>query len=138
MPLGAIGFWWPDTAMHAVRGYEFNNRDVLVITAIMPLSFLLTFLVRKRLHKNRPHTRVGLLMIAGTWVFGGIFMMLNASFSDGSFRSPEGIRWAAQSLLLSVIPVYTYILATYDGALAALMIVTLGGCVISTVQSRWR
>ncbi len=122
LPLGAIAFWWPDTLVHAIRRNAFNSRDVLVVSAIMPLSFLLTFIARKRLVKSRSHSRVGLLMIAGIWLFGGLFMMINASFSGGGFRSPEGIRWVVGSILLAVIPVYTYILATYDGALAALML----------------
>ena len=136
--MGAIAFWWPDIAVHAIRGHDFNDHDVLIVTAVMPLSFLVTFLARKRLSKHHPHRRVGLPMIVGVWLFGGLFMMLNASFSGGGFRSAEGVRWVVQSLLLSLIPLYTYVLATYDGALAALMIVTLGGCVVSTVQSRWR
>ncbi len=137
-PLGAIAFWWPDTLVHAIRGQDFSGRDVLVVTVIMPLSFLITFLALKRLGRQRPKKRVGLLMILGVWLFGGLFMMVNASFAGGGFRSVEGTRWVVGSILLSVIPVYTYILATYDGALAALMIVTLGGCVVSTVQSKWR
>jgi len=104
----------------------------------MPLSFLLTFLAVKRLGKTRLNERVGLLMIVGVWLLGGLFMMVNASFSGGGFRSNEGVRWAIQSILLSLIPVYTYILATYDGALAALLVVTLGACVVLAVQSKWR
>jgi hypothetical protein len=83
------------------RGYDFNGRDALLITAVMPLSFVLAFLVTNRLGKERQSKHVGLLMILGVWLFGGLFMMLNASFSGGGFQSPEGIRWAIQSILLS-------------------------------------
>ena len=138
LPLGAIAFWWPDAVMHAIRGYSFNSHDALVVTVVMPLSFLLAFLATKRLDRNWPRKHVGLLMILGVWLFGGLFMMANASFSGGGFKSPEGIRWVMRSIFLSFIPVYTYILATYDGALGALMIVTLGGCVLSTVKSKWK
>jgi hypothetical protein len=138
LSLGAIAFWWTDTLVHAIRGLDFKGRDVLVLTASMPLSFLLTFHATKRCVRGRAQRRVGLLMIVGVWLFSGLFMMLNASFSGGGFRSPEGIGWLVRSILLSVIPVYTYVLATYDGSLAALLIVTLGGCVFSAVQSRWQ
>jgi hypothetical protein len=40
--------------------------------------------------------------------------------------------------LAILIPVYTFVLATYDGALGALMIVTLGSCVVFAVRSKWR
>jgi hypothetical protein len=77
-------------------------------------------------------------MITGVWLLGGLFMMLNATFSGGGFRSQEGIRWAVQSLVLSLIPLYTWMLATYDGSLMALVTITLGGCIVSVFHSKWR
>jgi hypothetical protein len=121
--LGAVGFWLPDVLLHAVRGCNFNARDVRIVTAVAPLTVLITFLLAKRLGKGAPNKQVGPPMIAGVWLFGGLFMVVGASFAGGGFVSSNGGQ-SVVVLLLSIIPVYTFIMATYDGALGALLLVT--------------
>ena len=134
MLLGAAGFWLPDVALHALRRFDFSGRDVWIVTAIAPLTLLITFLVVKRVGKGSATRQIGLPLLVGVWLFGGLFMMLGASFSGGGLMSPNGIRFVLLTALLSVIPPYTFILATYDGALYALLIVTAVGCVVWVVQ----
>jgi hypothetical protein len=45
MLAGAAGFWLPDTALHGLRGQEFNGRDVRIVTVVAPLTLLITFLL---------------------------------------------------------------------------------------------
>jgi hypothetical protein len=123
MALGAIGFWLPDTLLHAWRRYNFNNRDVWAVSVICPLTLLATLFLCRWLD-NTPRKRVGLSLIAGVWIFGGLFMMTGASFAGGGFASPDGLKGAAMNTLLSVVPIYTFILATYDGSLFGLLLVT--------------
>ena len=134
MLLGAAGFWLPDVILHAIRAYNFESRDVRIITVVMPLTFLTTFAAAKWVGKASPPKHVGGSILAGVWLFGGLFMMLGASFWGGGLRSPEGIRWVATSVLLSVLPIYTFIMATYDGALGALLLITAVAFVVWIAQ----
>jgi hypothetical protein len=124
MLLGAAGFWLPDTLLHAVRRSAFNGRDVAIVTAVAPLTLLATFFLTKRADKTAPRKQVGAPLIAGVWLFGGLFMTVGWSFSGGGFMGPDGARGAVMMILLSVFPVYTFILATYDGAFGALLLVS--------------
>jgi hypothetical protein len=36
--LGGLSFWLPDTVMHLIRNVQFDRRDVMVVTVLMPLS----------------------------------------------------------------------------------------------------
>lgn len=134
MLTGAIGFWLPDAVLHALRRNEFNGRDVGIVTVVAPLTLLITFLLVKWADSGAPEKQVGLPLLAGVWLFGGLFMMVGASFSGGGFMSPGGVRFAAISILLSVFPLYTYMMAAYDGSLFALLLVTVVAFLIWIVQ----
>jgi hypothetical protein len=125
MLLGATGFWLPDTAWHAVKGMDFNGADDRAITLIMPLSLLVTYVLARRLQRKEPRQSVGWPFMVGVWLLGGIFIMIGASFSGGGFAGLDGIRGAAIVLLLSIVPIYLFIMATYDGSLAALLAVSI-------------
>lgn len=135
MLLSAVGFWLPDTLVHALRTYKFSSSDVTVISVAMPLSLLLTLVLSKRVLEADPLKHIGAI-IAGIWLFGGLFMMLGASFSGGGFSSPQGVRWAVTSTALSLFPPYTFILATYDGALGALLLVTAVAAIVWAIRSK--
>ncbi len=122
--LGAVAFWLPDILLHALRGYNFNGRDVRIVTIVSPLTLLIAFFLAKRTDKATPQRSVVPALLAGVWLLGGLFMLVGASFSGGGFVSPGGARWVMITILLSVLPMYTFIMATYDGALGALLLVT--------------
>lgn len=134
MLTGAVGFWLPDTVLHALRGHEFSGRDVGIVTAVAPLTLLITFLLVKWADRGAPRKHVGLPLLAGVWLFGGLFMAAGASFSGGGFMGPDGARFAVMTILLSVVPLYTFIMATYDGALGALLLVTAVTFLVWIVQ----
>lgn len=78
--------------------------------------------------------RIGLPMLTGVWLFGGLFMTIGATFSGGGFMSPGGARGAVLVLLLSLFPMYTFIMATYDGSLVALLLVTICALLVWILQ----
>jgi hypothetical protein len=123
MLLGGIGFWLPDIILHALRAYDFYGRDVGIITLVSPLAFLVTFFLVNRTEKTFPRAQVVLGLITGVWLFGGFFMMIGATFSGAGFKTGPGD--AMIGILLSILPMYTFIMATYDGTLAALLLATV-------------
>ncbi len=125
--LGAVAFWLPDVLLHALRGYNFNGRDVGIVTIVCPLTTLIAFFVAKRTDKTDPSQSVIPALLVGVWLFGGLFMLAGASFGGAGFLTPNGARWVMFTILLSLVPIYTFIMATYDGALAALLLVTFVG-----------
>jgi hypothetical protein len=124
MLLGAVGFWLPDVILHALRNYDFNGRDVRIVTIVSPLTFLFTTFLAKWADKHSPQKRVVPAMLGGVWLLGGLFMMVGASFAGGGFAKPHSAFPLVVTLSLSIFPMYTFIMATYDGALGALLLVT--------------
>jgi hypothetical protein len=134
MLLGAAGFWIPDVLLQAIHAHRFDWLDVRIVTAVMPSTLLMTFLTAKRVGKCDPPKRVGAPMLVGVWLFGGLFMAVGASFSGAGFASPGGARDVLFVLLLSLFPMYTFIMATYDGSLFALLLVTVAAFLIWILQ----
>jgi hypothetical protein len=124
MVLGAVGFWLPDVLLHAWRRNNFNARDIGIVTTVAPLMLLIIFLLVKHNDKVIPQKQVAPSLLAGVWMFGGLFMLLAASFSSGGFTSLSASE-SVTRVLLSVIPIYTFMMATYDGTLGALLLVTV-------------
>jgi hypothetical protein len=126
MALGAVSFWLPDTLWHALRPFKFDSWDLIGITVLMPLSLLGTYAaVVKRLHRASQRGPVVWPMLLGVWLLGGFFMMVGASFSGGGFVSPSGRFGILEVLLMSLLPVYVFMMATYDGSLMALLVVSI-------------
>jgi len=126
MALGAVSFWLPDTLWHAIRAFKFDSRDMIGITVLMPLSLLGAYLlVVRRLQRTSPRSPVVWPMLLGVWLLGGFFMMVGASFSGGGFVSPSGRSGILEILLMSIVPVYAFMMATYDGSLMALLVVSI-------------
>jgi hypothetical protein len=122
MLIGAISFWLPDTILHVWRGCDFNGRDVGIISVVSPLMLAVIFFLAKRANKTIAASHIILALIAGVWLFGGLFMMVSATFEGAGFKTSPG--GALIAILLSLLPMYTFIMATYDGALLALLLVT--------------
>ena len=64
-------------------------------------------------------------MLFGIWLLGGLAMMIGATFSGGGFAGPDGLRGALFVVATSLLPVYTFVMATYDGSVGALLAVSL-------------
>lgn len=135
MALGAVSFWTPDIVWHAIRGPEFGKFDVLAMTILMPSTLTcIYFLLRKRLAPT-PHRNVGLPLMLGIWTLGMFFMDIAATVSGGGFVGPypwDGVIASLSGLLL--FP--TFVMATYDGSLGALVVATLAAIVIAVSRRR--
>jgi hypothetical protein len=127
---GAVSFWLPDVAVHIGAGPNFDSRHVWEITILMPAAFLLTYLVARKSAIKRDFRWVGAAMLLGVWITGGLFMTIAAMASGSGFVGASGV-WRLVIIVLSVIPIVTYILATYDGSLFALLLLTLGALLLS-------
>ena len=136
MALGAVSFWLPDTLYQAIKGSKFDWPDVRILTALMPLTLLGTYILTKKRYRNESERRVGVPMMLGVWLLGGIFITISASLSGGGFAGPSGFSGGIISLLLSFVPPYLFILATYDGSLGALLIVSVVATIIWAVARR--
>ncbi len=134
MALGTACFWLPDVLLHAVRGDKFGRGDVLLISIAMPLTFLGAYLLAAKQYRGESRRGVVGLLIAGVWLFGGLFMMIGASFSGGDFAGPNGLHSAVTLTLTSVVPIFTYVMSAYDGSLLALLIVSMAALVMIVVS----
>jgi len=75
-------------------------------------------------------------MLLGVWLSGGLFMTLAAMVSGSGFIGGTGV-WRLVAIVLSVIPIVTYILAAYDGSLFALLAVTVGALILWGLRTSW-
>jgi len=109
---------------HALHRQSFNSFDVRVISIAMPLTLLVACVCSiKYVHTNV--RAAALAMLAGVWLLGGLCMTIGASFSGGGFVGPGGLRGAFFVIAMSLLPIYTFIMSTYDGSLGALLLVTI-------------
>ena len=131
---GALSFWLPDLAIHVHAARNFGSQQVWLITVLLPTIFLLTYFVSRWFGAKRDFKWVGAAMLLGVWLTGGLFTTLAATAAGGGFVG-TGILGAALIIVLSVIPIVTYILAAYDGSLFALLAVTLGALLFCGVRA---
>lgn len=132
--VGALSFWLPDVAVHADAGPNLDARHALAITLLAPAIFLFAYIVARRFALKRHFSRVGPTMLLGVWLTGGLFMTIAAMLSRSEFIGGTGF-WRLVVIVVSVIPIVTYVLAAYDGSLLALLAVTLGGLLIWGIRS---
>ena len=130
MILGAFSFWLPDALLHAIRGSKFNGRDAIALTILLPLTLLTVYTLVKRQNPSEPSKNVGWPLVVGVWLLGGFFMVIGASFSGGGFVGPDGFLGGVRVILISFLPILTISMATYDGSLGALSIVSVVALVI--------
>ncbi len=133
---GGLSFWLPDLAIHVNAAQNFGPQQVWLITILLPAIFLFAYVVARRFGVKRDFKWVGAAMLLGVWLTGGLFTMLAATASGGGFVG-TGILGALLIVMLSVIPIVTYILAAYDGSLFALLAVTLGALLVCGVRASW-
>jgi CRP-like cAMP-binding protein len=133
---GALTFWLPDLVIHLDAAHNFGTPQVRLITILLPTIFLLAYLVARRFGVKRDFKWVGAAMLLGVWLTGGLFMMLAATASGGGFVG-AGILGSLLIMMMSIIPIVTYILAASDGSLFALLAVTLGALLLCGVRASW-
>ncbi|HZP02940.1 MAG TPA: hypothetical protein VFD30_22010 [Terriglobia bacterium] len=133
---GAISFWLPDVLVHLHSGPTLDSRHGWAITILAPGSFLMAYVATRRFALKRDFTWLGVAMLLGVWLSGGLFMTLAAMVSGSGFIGGTGV-WRLVAIVLSVIPIVTYILAAYDGSLFALLAVTVGALILWGLRTSW-
>jgi hypothetical protein len=118
---GGVTFWLLDVVIHLIDPH-FSGASVLALTALLPAITIWAFLrldaAGRRTVRGWPRAY---LMLLGIWMLGPGFMMTSATVGGAGFRT-----WNAHSDWAMLInPGVTFIMATYDGALGALMLITL-------------
>jgi hypothetical protein len=128
--VGGLAFWLPSMMLHCLHGDRFGVVDVILTSVVCPAfaGVVLGFL--RFSHPKYSLTRLASWFILGVWAWGPPAMLTSAGFSGGGVR---GIGSLAGFLLVwLVFPLSTPILATYDGSLFALALMTLAvGVVVS-------
>ena len=132
--LGGLSFWLPDVTVHISQGRNFDSLHVRLITVLMPSMLLAAYLAGRRVATRRNFKWPGAAMLVGVWFSGGLFMTLAATASGGGLAGTDGIRGGMLVFAMSLLPPYTFIMATYDGSLGALLIVTIGALVFWSAQ----
>lgn len=133
---GALSFWLPDVAVHIAAGPNFSSRHIWVITTLMPATFLFAYVVARKFAVERDFKWLGVVMLLGVWLSGGLFMTLAAVASGSGLVGVTGVGYLI-IIVLSVIPIVTYLLASADGSLLALLMVTLGSLLACGVRASW-
>jgi hypothetical protein len=124
LTLGGFSFWAPSVFLHGLRGSGFSRWDVLALTVLLPVTTGLgLFLDWKRFRNTENRLSAALLALLGIWLFGPLMMSVGATFRGGGLSQPEG--WDIVLLGTCLFPVFTLIMSTYDGTLAALLLTTL-------------
>ena len=123
--VGAIAFWVPDIAFHAVRAHSYTRKDVVTLTIILPISVLTFYAALFRLRsKQGNNLSIAGFMLLGVWLLGSSAMVIGYGLLSGiSFSElwPHGLA----ALVLGLIPIYLFIMSGYDGSLGALLITTI-------------
>jgi hypothetical protein len=117
--LGGLSFWLPDTVTHLIRNVQFDRRDVMVVTVLMPRCLCAGWVAVSRFLR-KSLASVAPQFLLGIWVTGGLLMSLGWILS-----TPSPLHSLAVSSVLGIIPIYTFRAATYDGSLAALFLVSI-------------
>jgi hypothetical protein len=123
--VGALSFWLPDVIIHVFARQSFDAPHVWAITLVSPTTFLIAYVSMRSVAAHRDYRLLGITMMFGVWFLGGLFIIVIAA-AGGGFAGPNRVGTLFMFLLFSWFPLLTWIMATYDGSLGALIIVTLG------------
>ena len=127
MVVGGLAFWVPDIAVHAIRAYKFSGKDILGLTFLLPWLLLAVYGALywfRGKHVNGPS--IALFMLLGIWMLGPICMTIGATFSGGGFSHPVDRMFVVWLTIFTIFfPIYTFIMATYDGTLLGLLLTSI-------------
>jgi hypothetical protein len=134
--IGALLFWIPDVIDHALLGYRFDTKDVRLVMLLCPLVVLVGYFILAYCSDEAFSVKQPASMLLGIWCFGGFATMLASSFGGGGFMAADGPLGAVElSVVGLVLPPLTFMLATYDGTLFALIGITALLCAEMGMQS---
>jgi hypothetical protein len=122
---GALTFWSPVIIARLAFG-----ETLAVFLAIVPFTLVLPVLVCLALDAlarwcTAPRPQLALAMITGIWATGPFFITLALTFTPGEGFHQAGA-WSFVGLGSALFPVYTFMMAAYEGLLFAVIFTTVG------------
>jgi Na+-translocating ferredoxin:NAD+ oxidoreductase RnfD subunit len=120
--LGALAFWLPEIVLYAWTRQELNRR---LVTFLLPGTFLLVYLLVSIVRRKQvPKPSAAIFMVLGVVFLGMLAMTIGATLLGAGLRGHPGSTLLGV-LLGTVVPIYAFIAATYDGSLYALIFVSI-------------
>jgi hypothetical protein len=120
--LGALAFWLPEITLYAWYRQELN---VKLITFLLPSIFILVYLLVSILRpKQIPKPSAAIYMTLGVVFLGTLAITIGATIRGAGFWEHPGSTLLGV-LLGTVVPIYAFIAATYDGSLYPLIFVSI-------------
>ena len=131
--IGGISFWLPDVVYNvytAIEKAEPTRLAVLLLTLGMPLAVGFVYMGRRGRREfgsvvMSNGRSVALSMLLGIWAVGPTMIMLGQTPAGAGFKSGPLALVLLMIVLATLVPVYTYILSTYDLTLFALLLGTV-------------
>jgi hypothetical protein len=131
--LGALAFWLPEIALYIWNKQDINGK---LITFLLPGIFLIVYLLVVILRPRRTvRPSAAIFMVFGVIFLGTLAMAIGATVRGAGFLEHPGSTLLAV-LLGTIIPIYAFIAATYDGSLYALVFISILMPVIHLVFER--
>jgi hypothetical protein len=120
--LGGGAFWIPEILLYA---YHRTELDRGLITVLLPAAFLSTYVVVQFARpKESAKPSAAVFMLLGAWICGPLAISIGMTLLGAGFAA-HPVLTLLSVLLGTVVPLYTFIMATYDGSLYALFLVTV-------------
>ena len=120
--LGALSFWLPEIFLDVWTRQEFNGR---LVTFLLPSTFLVAYLLTLAVRPRRSaKPSAAIFMVLGVVFLGTFAMALGATMQGAGFLEHPGSTLLGV-LLGTVVPIYAFIAATYNGSLYALVFVSI-------------
>jgi hypothetical protein len=120
--LGGLAFWLPEIVLYAWTRQELNGR---LVSFLLPSSLMVIYLVVSIFRPKRtPKPSAAIFMVLGVVFLGTLAMTIGATIRGAGFWEHPGSTLSAV-LLGTVIPIYAFVAATYDGSLYALIFVSI-------------
>jgi len=120
--LGALAFWLPEIVLYAWTRQELSQK---LVTFLLPGTFLLVYLLVSVLRSRRiPNPSAAIFMVLGVVFLGTLAMTIGATILGAGFRE-DAVSTLLSVLLGTILPIYAFIGATYDGSLYALILVSI-------------
>jgi hypothetical protein len=128
--LGIVSFWGPDILISRLaRAAAVDVVGVGLITFVLPGCLLATYGAVRYFLEGKAGPSIALSMLVGIWVGGPICITIAHATSVAGVQALRATDLFTDSLLF--FP--TFVMATYDGTLAALLIASVAMVVISIV-----